>query len=217
MKYTIDGKRFYDIEGKPYPSVTTILGIIDKGEGFKKWLLKSTQEGAEKQTKEACDLGTRVHEIIEAHVKSEITGNSFDFASLVLEMPADQKEKAKLCLSAYSEWENEHHVKYIQSELFLVSKLHGYAGTTDIIAKVDGAYSLLDIKTSKSFWDTMGLQLSAYAKAYTEKTDIPIEKRFILRLDKENGKPHFKEYQDEFITFMHAFEVWKWRNKWEAK
>ena len=31
----VDGFRFYDIEGKAYPSITTVLGIQKKAQGYK--------------------------------------------------------------------------------------------------------------------------------------------------------------------------------------
>jgi hypothetical protein len=55
------------------------------------------------------------------------------------------------------------------SESTVYSRAHGYAGTADVIGRMRIGGSLqpvvIDVKTSKSIYDEVGLQLKAYASA----------------------------------------------------
>lgn len=198
--------RYYPIDEVKlaYPSVTTILNIVSKGFGYEKWLRTLAKEESEKITSVAADLGTRAHAWIENHITSKQT--------LMLD------DDIKPAVNAFLQWESEHKVKYVKSECMVYSKCYEYAGRFDVLAEVDGYLTLVDFKTSKAFYDTMGLQLSAYAHAYYElfyaQEGASIEKLLILRLDKVTGMPYPKEYKDEFNMFKHALELWKWRNKY---
>lgn len=204
MRKEIEGKRFYETPVGLVPSVTTILNIIDKGPWYAQWLIQNSQQTVDQTVNTACDLGTRVHEKIEQYIKAKINGDVFN----ILDCIDDERP----CIEAFLEWENKHRVHYVSSEQFVWSK-HGYAGTMDIKALVDDFLTQVDIKTSKAFHDTYGLQLSAYSKGDEEQNKKKIEKQMILRLDKVNGMPHQKYYPNKFGIFLSAKRVWEWRNE----
>ena len=191
------------------PSVTTVLNILSKGPFFEKWLASKTAEESKQLTDTAADLGTRVHALIE------------DFINIKLGTSLGETIKAKedeiLTYKAFLQWHGKYQPGYLKSELFLYSKKHKYAGTTDFIAMIDGEVCLVDIKTSARCYDTMGLQLSAYAHAYTEMTGVKVDKLFILRLDKITGKYQWKEYKNEFKVFESVLKVFNWRNNGTRK
>lgn len=223
MRKDIGGQRFYETPVGLVPSVTTVLGIIDKGKAFKNWLIKQSQEEVDKVNEEACDLGTRVHEHIEHWIKCKIEGLRFNRIILPDEAP---------CMGAFWKWEKEHRVHYVKSEMFIYHP-EGWAGTLDIIAYVDDKLSLIDIKTSKGFYDTMELQLAAYSMGYEYIEKEKLERRYILRLDKKTGNPFFRDgcelrrkYKGEDIdnfreemylihneAFRHFKSGWEWRNE----
>jgi len=199
-------EKYYIIDGKEVPRVTHILDIIDKGFAFRNWLIANTKAEIEDIQKVSLNIGSKVHKWIEAYIKRVLLDQKkFEHPNV--------SEKYLKPIMAFLEWEHNHNVKYLESELFLYSKTYNYAGTCDLIAEVDGERWLIDFKTSKYFYDTMGLQLAFYKKAYEETYTKKINKTFILRLDKETGKPYFKEYNDKFRTCLAVLEIWNWRNK----
>lgn len=69
-------------------------------------------------------------------------------------------------------WLNEHGVRPLEVEAFLLNETLGFGGTCDLVAEIDGETWLLDWKTSKSVawpggavYDEIRLQLAAYSHA----------------------------------------------------
>ena len=60
----IDGHRFYEIEGKNYPSVTTVLNIR-KSEGLKQWRNNVGNEVANWEMRRAANRGKATHTLVE--------------------------------------------------------------------------------------------------------------------------------------------------------
>ncbi len=110
----------------------------------------------------------------------------------------------------------------ISTEYHLFSDVHEYAGTADLIVKIDGKLWLLDIKTSNSLHTSYGLQLSAYAMAWNETHSDPIERTGVLWLKastrttgkegKIQGKGwELKEYSkiaENFVMFKNIYEIY---------
>ena len=88
------------------------------------------------------------------------------------------------------------------------------AGRVDYIGWYDGELSIIDLKTSKSFYppengiDKHSIQLSAYKKCVDDMADTPkITKLYILRVN-ENNHPEIveKDYDiDGFIETRKLF------------
>lgn len=157
------------------PSVTTILGIIDKPQlvdwkvkqaiqacfdnrptGTLDEYVKAMQAQSEEQVGDAADLGTAIHAALEA----AFAGETYDSAMAPYVMPT----LAKVSQAG---------IKLVEHELRLVNELVGYAGTTDAVM-VDGGgrQGILDFKSRKTKpgqkctpWETEPMQIAAYAKA----------------------------------------------------
>ena len=74
---------------------------------------------------------------------------------------------------------------------------------------------ILDWKTSKSLYIENLLQVSAYAKAYTEMTGEEITNAGVLRLNKNKSGYEFKIIDDlnkHFITFRAVLWLWRFLN-----
>jgi hypothetical protein len=101
----------------------------------------------------AKDLGTRIHALAEAVGRGEsveLTDEERPFVEGFRQFVADRKPLIEL------------------SEAMVCNLTVGYAGTLDLIVKLDGKRWLLDIKTSaeaKGPYAETGLQLAGYAKA----------------------------------------------------
>jgi hypothetical protein len=110
----------------------------------------------------------------------------------------------------------------IASEIHLLSHEHKYAGTCDLVVKIDDKVWLLDTKTSNSLHTSHNLQLSAYANAWNEHSDVKIEESGILWLksSKRKGKegklqghgwevvqPE-KSLEDYFTMFKNIYDIY---------
>lgn len=196
--------RSYGIEGIEYPSVTTILGVLSKGDALLGWAAKCAVQyvrehagkvGLEKALElaafqwrdardEAADIGTEIHDLIHKYIKFGKDANSV------------MRPEVENGFLAFLDWEKEHKVKWISTELQVVSRVHGYAGTLDAICLFDGKKYLIDFKSSKGFYDGFDMQLSAYRIAAAE-LGHQTEGCGILRLDKETGAAEWKDFSDK--------------------
>ena len=171
----LDRRVYKRSEGVYYPSVTTILQYMPKNKFFESWL-KDVGHNADLIMRKAGKEGTQVHEAVERLVKGqEVTwmddfGNA-RYSQLVWEM----------ILKFYDFW-TTHKPELISAEDFVWSDEHKYAGTADLVVKMDGEIWLLDLKTSNSLHKSYDLQLSAYAKGLEEAKGIKIERTGIVWL-----------------------------------
>lgn len=202
----------YEIGSIEYPSVTQILGLLDKSGALCYWSARcATEYIAEHKdnlfkdahsfeqvlrdaitayktiSKDACDTGSQVHSMIERYIKTERDQTS-------------ENDAVQNGFLAFLEWEERNRVKWIQSELTLVSTTYGYAGTCDAIADINGYRYLVDFKTSKAIYDEYRKQLAAYRIAEESGLDVAV-----LRLDKETGEPEFKDLSKNIEQHERSF------------
>jgi genome maintenance exonuclease 1 len=167
--------RFYKRNDKYYPSVTSVLNYFPKNKFFHEWL-KDVGHNADIIASKAASEGTQVHNAIDRFLNGEeikwIDDNGRAEYSL---------EVWKMILKFADFW-NTHKPELIASEYHLFSDTHEYAGTTDIIVKLNNQVWLLDIKTSNSLHTSYDLQLAAYAVAWNETHNALIERTGILWL-----------------------------------
>lgn len=168
-------------------------------------LLENAKRAHTKTSKEALVSGSLAHDWIEHYIK---TGKK-------KKMPDD--DKAVSSIKSFLDWESQHKVEWIASELVLSSMVHKFAGTCDFIAKVDGILTLGDFKTSNQISEDVALQTAGYWIALDEMLKEGEERpkqRVVLRIPK-NGKDF--EYQRidtdlEFdkSVFLHLREAHRW-------
>ena len=65
-----NGFRFYAVDGKHYPSVTTILGV-QKKEGLEKWRKSVGEDAAKWEMARAARRGKATHTLIEQYLKGQ--------------------------------------------------------------------------------------------------------------------------------------------------
>lgn len=177
-------KQYIDpISGEHFPSVTEILGSKPKP-----WLDAWRDKWgvlADRKTKCANDVGTAFHSGAEA-----------------LALGADFKASGRIynMLVKFDKWREACGFTPLETELHVVSRLFKYAGTFDAVGTIvdyPDEICIFDWKTNKVFPKEADLQLSAYAQAYFEDTDIRITRGFVVHVDKK--KPHHrltvKEYK----------------------
>lgn len=195
--------RHYKVDGERYPSVTTVLTILEKS-GLAKWRGSVGNAEADRIGKEAADYGTAIHALVE-----QINlGNRGPFGE-----PDDTVVKA------YIDWYDENVAAVLGAERLCISRQLKYAGTADgvVMLKGDTDATVIDLKTSKTDLGQRewALQLAAYALAL-EEDGITCRRRIILRMPKANpGALHVLEIpvadlERDQRAFVNVLKIWRW-------
>ena len=206
--------RTYDINDQQYPSVTTILDILDKP-ALKQWAVNSACDyflrqypddgidsaisGARTEWKnisnDAMNIGSEIHDLIEKYIK--------DGRDAVGEL----KPEVENGFLAFLDWEQENIEEWTESERTVFDPIACYAGTLDACAKLkNGKYYVIDFKSSKGFYSGYDMQIAAYRNAYEREMKVEMDGMGVLRLDKETGLPEFKDYSK---VYNQKLDAWK--------
>ena len=169
-------------EGVYYPSVTTILQYMPKNKFFETWM-KDVGHNADLIMRKAGKEGTQVHEAAEDLVEGKEVSWMDDYgrakySQIVWEM-----------ILKFADFWKTYKPELISSEQFVWSDEHKFAGTADIVCKMNGKVWLIDIKTSNSIHKSYDLQLASYAKGLEESRDIKIDRTAILWLKAQSRGP----------------------------
>jgi hypothetical protein len=163
----------------PYPSVTTVLGVLDKP-ALIEWAKRTVAEAAVLQLPEltirvqadpdaarkwlagmpgyqrdtAANLGTSVHLLADMVSRGHQTDQDG------FQIP----DGTKPYLEAFRRFLVDYGASSIvSSEKAILNFSHGYGGTYDLLMTINDELWLVDIKTSRfGFYPETGLQLSAY-------------------------------------------------------
>ena len=187
-----DGRRYVTIDGNAYPSVTTVLSIINEDK-IAAWRAKVGEEKANRIGTQAANRGTAVHSIIEKYLHNEDTS---DF------MPHVQQSLQNL-----KPLIDKHVTKVFATECPLYSDYLKLAGTCDAIVEWDGVPTIVDWKTSrrpkkKTDIPNYFAQLAAYAVMWEERTGMACNNTRIV-MDVDNFHPvMYKETRDDWINLM---------------
>lgn len=218
------GSHRYYWDGKPVPSVTTIINRLGKGDALVQWAANCAADYILEQTSAwpdgyrlsqgtianlcqeartahrakkdaAADIGTRVHE----YAKLILQGKS---------PPEPLDGPAQKAIEAFWRWVEGHKIRPIAVERRVLSARHLYAGTTDFFGDIDGRLSVLDFKTGRGVYDEAWWQTSAYLLALDEELQLAeIPARWIVHLNKETGEmtAHMRGMEDH----EHDMAVWR--------
>ncbi len=159
----------YEIDGKWYPRVTKIVEMKAKPSLYVFYGQVGYFQGKEISRKSA-EHGTAVHEAIEKIMVGQRPGD----------MPASIVPSVRAFLEFIKT--NKIEVDPTHVERRIMNPEHRYAGTIDTLARINGKFGVLDIKTSESVYRDYNIQTSAYMDALTrEFSDLTA--RWILRID----------------------------------
>ena len=194
----IDGFRFYDINGKNYPSITTVLGIR-KSEALKGWREKIGENVANWEMGRAARRGKSFHTLVEQYLKGE-TPSIRDVLPLGL---------FKLLKPYIDQIDNIHLL-----EAIMYSPKLTVAGQVDCVAEYNGKLSVIDFKTAnkerqEDWIDNYFLQTTAYAHMYEETFGTPIEQIVILIASEDGTTQAFiknkADYEKELGKAIEGF------------
>ena len=192
----VDGFRFYDIDGKAYPSVTSVLGIKKKAE-LQGWREKIGEDVANWEMGRAARRGKATHLLVEEYLKGK-TPSERGVLPLGL---------FKLLRPYVDQIDNIHLL-----ETIMYSPKLTIAGQVDCIAEYNGKLSVIDFKTAnkerqESWIDNYFLQTTAYAQMYEETYGKNIDQIVILLASEDGSVQNFvKEKKDYMSPLMKSID-----------
>jgi len=217
------------------PSVTTVLSLIDKSKALVPWAARCCQnkflelvqpgtaytqeqletfsyqikDASKEQLEHAGRIGHETHEWIQNYLMAH-SGNGLFPAS-----PVD--EHVRSCCRGAREWIKQAGIRPFAIERILYSRKHQVVGTTDLAAAliVGGRTAICDWKSSNRLHDSYKLQLAAYRSIYAEMTNVFLDDRWLIRLDKNDSTfdpvclPQEEADRDSesFFALAHAFTL----------
>ena len=198
--------RHYKIDGERYPSVTTVLSVLEKS-GLAKWRGNVGNKEADRISEEARTYGTAIHALIER-------------VNLGDRGPFGTDED--VFVKPYIDWYDANVTCILGAERLIVSRKLRFAGTADAVAMLNGdaEAAILDLKTSKTDlarreWE---LQLAAYALGLEEE-GIACRRRIILRMPKATpGVLHVHELSADELerdqkAFLNVLKIFNWHHE----
>ena len=191
-------------DSKRVPSVTTILGILNKP-ALLDWAWKCGCDGLDyKEVRDnAADIGILAHYLICCHLKGKQPDTS-EYSSADL-------DKAENSLIKYWDWEKGHELEQILIETPLVSEDYQFGGTIDFYGKVDGQPTLLDFKTGKALYKEATMQVVTYAHLLNENGHS-VDTIKILRIGRDETEG-FEEktiydYETGWQIFLRCLDIY---------
>jgi len=207
----VDGFRFYDIQGKNYPSITSVLSIRKKDE-LQKWRDNIGENVANWEMGRAARRGKATHTLIEQYLKGE-TPSIRDVLPLGL---------FKLMKPYLDQIDNVHCL-----ETVMFSHKLTVAGQVDCIAEYNGKLSVIDFKTAnkerqEDWVENYFLQTTGYSMMYEEIFGKKIEQLVILIAAEDGTMVPFikdrKEYEQILIESIESFyKYYKLQNENKVK
>ena len=192
----VDGFRFYSINGKNYPSVTSVLSIRKKKE-LQDWRDKIGDKVADWEMGRAARRGKATHLLVEEYLKGQ-TPSERGVLPLGL---------FKLLKPYIDQIDNIHLL-----ETIMYSPKLTIAGQVDCVAEFNGKLSVIDFKTAnkerqESWISNYFLQTTAYAQMYEETFGKSIEQIVILLASEDGSVQNFiKEKKDYMSPLMESVD-----------
>ena len=216
----------------PLPSVTTLIGVLDKSGPLVGWAKRETAACAVRnlemlvrmretggdaaatdwlkkipdyQRDTAADVGSRIHRLVEQLARGaepDVTAEEAPF------------------VDGYRRFLAAFRPRFLAVEEMVCSLRHRYAGTLDAIAVIGGETWLLDVKSGSGIYPETSLQLAGYASAdFIGRPGTP--KRFRLPRPTRFGVIHVRpegarlvEYDVDrgtFAAFLEARRLYAWQ------
>jgi len=197
-------QRYKNIAGQIVPGATTILSVLNKP-ALVKWANNLGLKGIDSNSyvDSMATIGTLAHYMIECYLKKE--------TPVLIEYSPAEISLAENSVLKFYEWEKYHTYELIFSEKNLVSENYQYGGCLDIYWKLDGKYTLTDLKTCKAIYTEQHTQLSSYRQLLIEN-GFPVEECNILRIGRDETEGfdfiNSKNLDLHFEKFKHCLSIY---------
>lgn len=184
-----EGYRLKD--GTKVPGTTTIISRFKESGGLIHWAWSLGMEGKDyrKVRDDAANIGTLVHDRVEAFVKNiEWTPPE--------NVSEDDLKKIESGFNAYKSWQEQSKIEVIETEMQLVSEEFRFGGTPDAIGRFGDSFVLLDWKASNAVYGDYLIQLAAYGHLLREVQNMELGGFHLCRFSKEHGDFSHHYFQD---------------------
>jgi PD-(D/E)XK nuclease superfamily len=239
-----DRGRFYRIDGRAYPSVTTILDVISKP-ALGPWYAKEERRYFEAAMLEVLARpGARDPEYVLSAVAEAVTGvkaadrEKQRAATIGTAVHAGIEwhlrralgddagpepllpDAALWAVESWKDWAKAVALQPLAIERTVYCVRCGYAGTLDLYARVDGRLTVIDWKTGRAIYPEAFLQNLAYRHAAREQ-GLPSAQGLIVRLPKLLSDPAWEAMTvPDTLTlhdFLAALRLWRWQRTMEGR
>jgi hypothetical protein len=236
--------RFYTINGRPLPSVTTILDVIAKP-ALAPWYAKQERRYFEAAMLEVLSKpGARDPEYVLAAVADAVGGvkaadrekqraatiGTAIHAGIEWQLRTRLGEDAGpepglpnaavWAVESWKDWAKSIALEPLAIERTVYCEACGYAGTLDLYARVEGALTILDWKSGRAIYPEAFLQNVAYRHA-AARQGLPSAQGLIVRVPKFVEDPAWEVMAvpetlvlDDFLA---AARLWRWQRQMEGK
>ena len=183
-------------------NVGTVTNLITSGE--KDAAVDLIKKAPDRYTKGAADRGTAIHDLVEkANLGQDLGVVHPDFR------PDMEK---------YEDFLKSFNPEFLEVEATVWSDKYGYAGTLDGICRIDDEILIYDLKTGKSVYSEVALQLAAYKNADfiinadgTQRDIPPIDAAFVVHLRPEGFRVVPVRIDDDvFEVFKALLQIVEW-------
>jgi hypothetical protein len=238
VKGSWDRSRFYHVEGRELPSVTTVLEVIAKP-ALGPWYAKEERRYFETAMLEVLSRpGARDPEYVLAAVAEAVTGVKAadkekqraamigtavhagiewhlrralgDDAGPEPQLP----DAAAWAVESWKDWAASVKLEPLAIERTIYCLECGYAGTLDLYARVKGVPSVLDWKTGRAIYPEAFLQNVAYRHA-ARRLGMVSNQGLIVRLPKLLDDPAWEVMAVPATLrqadFLAALQLWRWQ------
>jgi hypothetical protein len=177
-------QKYLNRKGIPLPSVSKIVGVMDKP-GLVKWANNLGLQGIDsnKYVDVLAGSGTLAHSGILCDLMNTMWNTS--------SFSGDQIKMAKASMRKWYKWLDKQKFKMILAEKDFISEKHQFGGRFDIYGMLNRKRTLIDIKTCKSLWDNHSTQTAGY-KILLEENGYKVDEMRLIRLprnDEEGMEP----------------------------
>jgi hypothetical protein len=176
------GHRYYYRDKGPFPSASTIAGVIDKSGPLVGWAKRVAAETAVHNHTHVGDLiAQQGEDVAVAYVAStpdlqrdaaaDLGSSVHRIANEINTGASSMTPEQKPYIDGYLDWYHTVGPDIRYSECMVINLTEGCAGTFDIGAVINGSWVLLDIKTGKHVYEETAIQLAIYDIAEFSATE----------------------------------------------
>lgn len=172
-------------DGTKVPGSTTICNLLDKPY-LVKWANKLGLDGVDstEYVARTAKKGDNIHQLLEDYVLNK-------HSQLIEAYDTDELAECQMHVDLYKEWEKDHNIQPIWCEQAIVSETHKFGGFIDFYCIIDGKYTIVDFKTSKTITNEQLMQISSYVHLFKEN-NLKVDQAMIINVGKNPS--------DKFIT-----------------
>lgn len=215
-----DGRRFYCADGHVLPSVTTVLSSTEDRSWLAAWRERVGHEEADRISREASTLGTRVHARIEEKLIERFGDNQLNLLPNPQE-GGEAGEEDESLVEAFQPW-----LETVQDCLMTEGSVwwtdeegKGYAGSFDSLVRWRDELYVVDYKTTRKQknrgdWGQACCQMAAYSRAIHQRYGVDVQRAVVvsvsrsrLKLDTHAFEPEELDlYWEAFTNRLEAYE-----------